>query len=113
MRVAIAGAGIIVLAVKPQQLAEVAARIAPGLEPAQTVVSIVAGIKLHSLGLKLNHDRLVRVMPNTPAQVGSGMSVWTAAPEVPAPGRQSVPIAKLGRPGSSSISRRLSSVMSE
>ena len=38
---------------------------------------------MHSIGLRLNHDRLIRVMPNTPVQIGHGMSVWTATREVP------------------------------
>jgi pyrroline-5-carboxylate reductase len=43
---------------------------------------------MHSIGLRLNHDRLIRVMPNTPAQIGHGMSVWTATPDVPRPVRE-------------------------
>lgn len=80
---ALEGADIAVLAVKPQQFAGVAAEIAPLLAAEQTVLSIIAGVKIHSLGLKLKHGRIVRVMPNTPAQVGRGMSVWTAWGDVP------------------------------
>jgi pyrroline-5-carboxylate reductase len=46
------------------------------------VVSILAGVKMHSIGLTLNHHRLVRIMPNTPAQIGHGMCVWTASTDV-------------------------------
>ena len=46
------------------------------------VVSIVAGAKMAALVKGLDHPGVVRVMPNTPAQIGAGMSVWTAAPEV-------------------------------
>ena len=80
---AVDGADIVVLAVKPQQLDAVAAELAPLLAADQTVLSIMAGVKIHSLGLKLNHGRIIRVMPNTPAQIGSGMSVWTAWGDVP------------------------------
>ena len=80
---AVDGADIVVLAVKPQQLDAVAAELAPLLAADQTVLSIMAGVKIHSLGLKLNHGRIIRVMPNTPAQVGRGMSVWTAWGDVP------------------------------
>jgi len=80
---AVDGADIVVLAVKPQQLDAVAAELAPLLSADQTVLSIMAGVKIHSLGLKLNHGRMIRVMPNTPAQVGCGMSVWTTWGDVP------------------------------
>jgi pyrroline-5-carboxylate reductase len=80
---AIDHADLIVLAVKPQQLDGVASQIVDTLTSEQTVLSILAGVKMHTLGTKLNHRRLIRVMPNTPAQVGEGMSAWSAAPEVP------------------------------
>jgi pyrroline-5-carboxylate reductase len=80
---AVGGAEMVVLAVKPQQLDQVVGQISGVIEPDQTVLSILAGVKLHTLGLKLNHGRLIRVMPNTPAQVGEGMSAWTASAEVP------------------------------
>ena len=85
---AIQGADMIVLAVKPQQLDGVASQIGETLTPEQTVLSILAGVKMHTLGARLNHGRLIRVMPNTPAQVGEGMSAWTASPEVPEPVRE-------------------------
>ena len=80
---AVEDADIVVLATKPQQLDAVAEELAPLLAGDQTVMSIMAGVRIHSLGLKLRHDRIIRVMPNTPAQVGSGMSVWTAWGDVP------------------------------
>ncbi len=80
---AIAGAEIVVLAIKPQQFESVAASLSGVLHEEQTVLSIMAGVKMHSIGLKLNHRRLVRVMPNTPMQVRQGISAWTATDEVP------------------------------
>ncbi len=80
---AMRGADIVVLAVKPQQFDAVAAQIKKSLSPDQTLLSIMAGVKLHSIGLKTGHRRLVRVMPNTPAQVRQGISAWTASAEVP------------------------------
>ncbi len=80
---AISGAEIVVLAVKPQQFDSVADSLADVLEENQTVLSIMAGVKMHSIGLKLNHRRLIRVMPNTPMQVRQGISAWTATDEVP------------------------------
>ncbi len=80
---AIDGSQIVILAVKPQQFPGAAREITESLSPEQTVLSIMAGIKIHSVGLALNHRRLIRVMPNTPAHVRMGMSVWIAADEVP------------------------------
>ncbi len=80
---AIDGADMVVLAVKPQQFDSVAESLADALKPEQTVLSIMAGTKMHSIGLKLNHRRLIRVMPNTPMQVRQGISAWTATDDVP------------------------------
>jgi len=80
---AINGADIVALAIKPQQLDPVAASLKGRIGAEQTVLSILAGVKMRSIGLKLNHKRLIRVMPNTPAQISQGMSVWTASSEVP------------------------------
>lgn len=80
---AIAGADIVVLAIKPQQFDSVAESLSDVLQDQQTVLSIMAGVKMHSIGLKLNHRRLIRVMPNTPMQVRQGISAWTATDEVP------------------------------
>ncbi len=78
-----AGKGeVIVLAFKPQNLAGVMAELSGQLKPAQLVISIIAGATIKTLSSGLNHDRIVRVMPNTPAQIGEGMSVWTATPRV-------------------------------
>ena len=81
-REAIAGADLVVLSVKPQQLGVVAEELNGALAADQTVLSIMAGVKMHSIGLKLNHKRLIRVMPNTPAQIRKGISAWTASDDV-------------------------------
>jgi pyrroline-5-carboxylate reductase len=73
---------VVVLAIKPQNLAEVMAELGGRLKPAQLVLSIVAGARIDTLSLGLRHGGIVRVMPNTPAQIGEGMSVWTATAEV-------------------------------
>jgi len=73
---------IVVLAIKPQNLAEVASGLKGQLESGQLVLSIIAGAKIDTLQSSLNHRCLVRVMPNTPAQIGEGIAVWTATPEV-------------------------------
>ena len=78
------GADIVVLAVKPAHLTAVMANIGPGLSSHQAVLSIVAGARTDTLVKGLNHSAVVRVMPNTPAQIRAGMTVWTASEEVPA-----------------------------
>lgn len=89
-RKAMAGAEIVVVAVKPNQFSAVAANLQGQLEAEQTAVSIMAGITLQRLRESLRHERVVRVMPNPPAQIGEGMSVWTATPQVDGEARQKV-----------------------
>jgi len=52
------------------------------MQPGQMVMSIVAGARVDAISEALGHTAIVRVMPNTPAQIGEGMSVWTATPNV-------------------------------
>jgi len=73
---------IVVLAIKPQNLAEIITELEGKFQPGQLVLSIIAGARISTLRQGLDHKAIVRVMPNTPAQVGEGMSVWTATPEV-------------------------------
>ncbi len=73
---------IVVLAIKPQNLAEVMPGLCGQLKPNQLVLSIIAGARINTLCQGLDHRRIVRAMPNTPAQIGEGISVWTATPEV-------------------------------
>ncbi len=79
---AASGADMVVLAVKPHQFPTAAADLRGHLTPEQTVISIMAGVTIDTLRESLRHKAIIRVMPNTPAQVGEGMSVWTAAAEV-------------------------------
>ena len=78
----IADRDIIVLSVKPQVLAGVMKDLKGKLKGAQLVLSIAAGVKIDTIAKGLAHNKVVRVMPNTPAQVGEGMSVWTATGSV-------------------------------
>ena len=73
---------IVVLAIKPQDLAEVMAELKGQLKLGQLVLSIIAGTRIETLCRGLNYNCVVRAMPNTPAQIGEGMSVWTATTEV-------------------------------
>ncbi len=74
---AVTGASVAVLAVKPQVLEPVLADLKGNLLPDALVLSIMAGVRIHSLRNGLGHQKIVRSMPNTPAQVGKGMTVWT------------------------------------
>jgi pyrroline-5-carboxylate reductase len=73
---------IVILAVKPQILAEVSAVLKGQLKPAQLVISILAGKSIAAISGGLAHECIVRSMPNTPAQIGEGITVWTATPRV-------------------------------
>jgi pyrroline-5-carboxylate reductase len=76
-------AGLIILAVKPQNLNEVMEEI-KGLGRDQLVLSIVAGATISRLCQGLDHSSVIRAMPNMPAQIGEGMTVWTASTETKA-----------------------------
>ncbi len=79
----VAGWGeVVVLAVKPQNLNEVMAELNGQLKSNQLVLSIIAGARIDTLCRRLGHKSVVRAMPNIPAQIGQGVSVWTATAEV-------------------------------
>ncbi|MDH4217103.1 MAG: pyrroline-5-carboxylate reductase [Gallionella sp.] len=77
----IADSQIIILAVKPQQMREVASQLAP-LLTGQLLISIAAGIRAADLARWLGTQKIVRAMPNTPALIRSGMSGIYALPAV-------------------------------
>ncbi len=68
---------VLVLAVKPQSMNHVLAELRPVITPEHLVVSIAAGITIESIVHGLGrHSRVIRVMPNTPALVGEGISAF-------------------------------------
>lgn len=73
---------IVILSVKPQVIAHVFKEIGGSLQTDALALSIVAGASLCTLTDGLQHRQIVRVMPNTPAMIGQGMSVWTTTAEV-------------------------------
>ena len=75
---AVSGAQILVLAVKPQMFDRALAEFAGKLDPQILVLSIVAGVKIERIHRALGSQAIVRIMPNTPGQIGEGISVWTA-----------------------------------
>lgn len=87
-RAAAAGAETVVLSVKPQTLPTVLQQLNGAVQDSALVVSIVAGARLAQLTSGLAHSAVVRSMPNTPAQVGEGVTVWTATEAVTEAQRQ-------------------------
>jgi pyrroline-5-carboxylate reductase len=81
---AVRKADLILLAIKPQMLARVGREIGPELREGKLVISVIAGATTKALVNVLGHRQLVRSMPNTPAQLGRGMTVWYAMPQVTA-----------------------------
>ena len=77
---AVQGADPVVLSVKPQVLCRVLEELGGHVEPEALVLSIVAGARMVTIEEMLGTPAVVRVMPNTPAQIGLGISVWTATP---------------------------------
>jgi pyrroline-5-carboxylate reductase len=73
---------IIIFAVKPQMLADAAARLKGQFKPNQLIISILAGKSIQTIATVLAHNCIVRSMPNTPAQIGEGITVWTATSQV-------------------------------
>ncbi|MEJ7616515.1 MAG: pyrroline-5-carboxylate reductase [Pyrinomonadaceae bacterium] len=73
---------IVVLSVKPQRLGGVMNELKGALHQDQLVISIVAGATLETIAGELLHPAVVRAMPNTPAQIGEGMTAWTNTREV-------------------------------
>ncbi len=81
------GATLVVLAVKPQVLPEALADLVGRVDTTALLLSIVAGATTERLARALGTPAVVRIMPNTPAQIGRGMSVWTATAAVDEAGR--------------------------
>jgi len=73
---------VVVIAVKPQRIARVLQELRGALAPEQLLLSVVAGARMETIASEVGHASVVRAMPNTPAQIGQGMTAWAAAPHV-------------------------------
>lgn len=73
---------IVVLSIKPQVLDHVMLEIRGHLRRQDLVLSIIAGSPIKNISNGLAHAAVARAMPNTPAQIGQGITVWTVTPEV-------------------------------
>ncbi len=85
---AVQEADIVVMSIKPQMLGAVGATLQGTLSPNALVLSIMAGVSLKTLQSALSHERIVRSMPNTPAQVNMGVTAWIATTAVDAAQRE-------------------------
>jgi pyrroline-5-carboxylate reductase len=72
----------VVLGIKPQRLGRVVADLQGVLGPEQLVMSIVAGATLEHLAGEFGTSKVVRAMPNTPSQIGAGITAWTCTEAV-------------------------------
>tara|TARA_B110001452_G_scaffold38787_1_gene29650 strand:+ start:351 stop:1253 length:903 start_codon:yes stop_codon:yes gene_type:complete len=81
---AVEGANLVVLACKPQNIDDVGQALAGSIDEDAIVLSILAGTPLAVLSDKLTAKRVVRSMPNTPAAVKEGITVWMGTPELSA-----------------------------
>ncbi|MDX2139352.1 MAG: pyrroline-5-carboxylate reductase [Chloroflexota bacterium] len=76
-------ADILVISTKPQVLPQIVPGLRRVAHRASFVFSILAGVRIETLSSGLANPSVVRAMPNTPAQIGQGITVWTATREVP------------------------------
>ncbi|MFA5873551.1 MAG: pyrroline-5-carboxylate reductase [Anaerolineales bacterium] len=79
-KLAAAEADVVVLSVKPQRLTEVLNGLKGAVPAGALVLSIVAGATIGKISKGLKHNAVARSMPNTPAQIGQGITVWMASP---------------------------------
>jgi pyrroline-5-carboxylate reductase len=79
---ALRGADVGVLSIKPQMFGEVSEELAGVVDAEALLLSIMAGVTTGNIVKRTEHARVVRVMPNTPAQIGKGVSVWCSTPDV-------------------------------
>lgn len=78
----IAQSQIIILAVKPQDFNELSKELKQVLKPGNIIISIMAGIKMQRIEEALEHKCIIRAMPNSPAELGMGMTAFTAGKEL-------------------------------
>ena len=81
-QLAVKGAEIVILAVKPQVLPDVFLDLKQIIPDRSLVFSIVAGMPISTIQQGLSHQSVIRAMPNTPAQISAGMTVWTDSASV-------------------------------
>jgi len=83
---------VVLLCVKPQRMEAVLADLAGAVTADQLVISIVAGATIGTIAEMLNSRLVVRAMPNTPSQIGKGMTPWTCSADVDSGHKQMVKV---------------------
>jgi pyrroline-5-carboxylate reductase len=81
-REAVKSADLVILSVKPQVLPAVMSELKGKIPSGSLVFSIVAGMPIATIQRGLSHKAVIRSMPNTPAQISAGMTVWTGSDDV-------------------------------
>jgi len=81
-REAVKSADLVILSVKPQVLPSVMSELKKKIPSGSLVFSIVAGMPIATIQRGLSHKAVIRSMPNTPAQISAGMTVWTGSDDV-------------------------------
>jgi len=75
-------ADVVILSVKPQRLEKVLEGLQGSVKKDTLVLSIIAGASIAKISSILKHNKIVRSMPNTPAQIGEGITVWCCSSKV-------------------------------
>ncbi len=78
----VADADVLILAVKPQDSPRLFEQIKPFIDPEQLFISIMAGVRISTICEALGVQKVIRAMPNLPAQVGQGVTAFTSSDEV-------------------------------
>ncbi len=73
---------VIILAVKPQDFKELAPELKLVLVPQVVLLSIMAGVKISYLKEQLNHSKIIRAMPNSPVEIGMGITAYSASESI-------------------------------
>ncbi len=75
-------ADLVILAVKPQDSGDLFTTMKPMVDSQQVFLSIMAGVKMESIAVGLGAPKVIRAMPNLPAQIGMGMTAFTSTDDV-------------------------------
>lgn len=82
-KVLVSESNILILAVKPQDFQELARELrGAGIKKSQLIISIMAGVDIKTIQKALVIKKVARVMPNLPAKIGQGVTVWTMSTQV-------------------------------
>jgi pyrroline-5-carboxylate reductase len=73
---------VVALCIKPQRLKGVLHELKGAISHEQTILSIIAGARIETISEALGNQKIIRAMPNTPSQIGAGMTAWTCTEEI-------------------------------